>query len=188
MVEKKARWHCTLPKLLNILTWAGEKFQDVFYSTLPLESRDGEYAATKVMALQALCFLTIKITEWVIQLCLCREYLSAEPSVKVKGCTKPVPQVRMGKAYLSLFFSPLSSAHFCSLGTGAAPGNLFVTTNKHQIMIITIIIIIILQGRNGKLKQLRAASLKVHFLRASLAVLPLRWLIPPVCHRVFVQW
>lgn len=46
-----------------MLTLAGEKFQDVFYSTLPLASDGGENAATKAMAFQALCSLTMKITE-----------------------------------------------------------------------------------------------------------------------------
>lgn len=82
MVEKKTRWHCTLPKLLNMLTLAGEKFQDVFYSTLPLASDGGENPPTKAMAFQALCSLTMQITEqWMSDsaLSLWGNSLSAEP-------------------------------------------------------------------------------------------------------------
>lgn len=46
-----------------MLTLAGEKFQDVFYSPLPLASDGGENPPTKAMAFQALCSLTMQITE-----------------------------------------------------------------------------------------------------------------------------
>lgn len=115
MVEKKTRWHCTLPKLLNMLTLAGEKFQDVFYSTLPLASDGGENAATKAMAFQALCSLTMKITEqWMSDsaLSLWGNSLSAEPR-KQQCQGEGIHQVRMGKTHLlSLLLSPPLSFYF----------------------------------------------------------------------------
>lgn len=150
MVEKKTRWHCTLPKLLNMLTLAGEKFQDVFYSTLPLASDGGENAATKAMAFQALCSLTMKITEqWMSDsaLSLWGNSLSAEPR-KQQCQGEGIHQVRMGKTHLlSLLLSPPLSFYFvcsCSLNRAvpacvSACGSkrlisdgFFVTTNLNE--------------------------------------------------------